>query len=206
MKKVNEKVFYQSDTVKRPLTWQKVETTKFENINLAKREKNGAFLPLCSSVSLSWHQATNCINPWKCLLVHTWLQDWEWCQCILNDKCPFACSKWYSREVSATGMDYGREWLRSSNLCSAAPCVKVVEVHVPCLYHFSQIPVKFVLTNLQQWRHPSLSGRQFRASLSFLFSHCKADIFLAWLSLQFLFLLSTDPKSHLSSSSICIPL
>lgn len=46
MKKVNEKVFYQSDTMKGPLTWQKVETPKFENINLAKREKNGAFLPL----------------------------------------------------------------------------------------------------------------------------------------------------------------
>lgn len=39
MKKVNEKVFYQSDTVKGPLTWQKVETIKFENINLVKREK-----------------------------------------------------------------------------------------------------------------------------------------------------------------------
>lgn len=69
--------------MKGPLTWQKVETPKFENINLAKREKKWCFSP---TVSLSWHQATSCINRWKCLLVHIWLQDWDWCQCILNNK------------------------------------------------------------------------------------------------------------------------
>ena len=91
-----------------------------------------------------------------------------------------------------------REWLHSSNLWSAAPCVSTCTARV---LPVSLLTFKFVLTDLNNGSTSSLRGWQFRSSLSLLFSQCKVDNSLAYLSLQFLFLLSVEPRNNLTTST-----